>query len=80
MNKDNGLLSKTITIEQNVISPNHHYVQNWIFQQDEEKEALLADAAAAVAEKNDMSINEFLCTFPTILRILKSKSIWASNK
>lgn len=62
------------------VYPQHPYVNNWIFREDSEDEAHLALYVARVAEKNGMSINEVMNVFPFILRMLKSKNIWAGNE
>ena len=50
---------------------------SWQFPLEEEAEADLANAIAAVAKKNGLSSSDMLHVFPYILRMLKSNSIWA---
>lgn len=68
----------------NCYSPNHSYCKSWVFPIEPDDnhdtpihEANLADAFARVAADNGMSNNDVLQIFPSILRILKSKSQWA---
>ena len=59
------------------IYPAHKMVKNWLFTEDEEEEATLANSLAIVAEKNGMSQNDLMHLFPAILRMLKSDIKWA---
>lgn len=61
------------------VFPNHPFVKNWLFTEDEQEEAALAHHIAAVAEKNGMSANEVYQLFPAILRMLKSNIEWAGQ-
>ena len=51
---------------------------SWQFPLEEEAEADLANAIAAVAKKNGLSNNDMQHVFPHILRMLKSNSVWAN--
>lgn len=59
------------------VFPNHQFVNNWLFTEDEKEEAALAHHIATVAEKNGMSSNEVYQLYPAILRMLKSKIEWS---
>ena len=59
------------------IFPEHYFVCNWQFDENEEEEAVLANALAIVAEKNGLSINDISHLFPYVLRILKSNIEWS---
>lgn len=59
------------------IFPKHKFANNWLFSLEDEEEASLAHFVAVVGEKNGMTNNDVFQIFPAILRILKSKSIWA---
>ena len=50
---------------------------NWQFPLEEEAEADLANAIAAVAKKNGLNNNDMQHVFPHMLRMLKSNSVWA---
>lgn len=63
-----------------LVFPEHQFVSNWLFTEDSEDEAKLALYVAKIAEKNGMSINDVYAVFPFILRMLKSKDIWAGNE
>ena len=58
------------------IYPAHKMVKNWLFTDEEEEEATLANSLAIVAEKNEMSQNDLMHLFPAILRMLKSDIKW----
>lgn len=60
------------------ISPVHPFVQNYVFPDGEDSEALLAHFTAEIAEKNGLDANDMQHIFPLILRMLKSKSEWAN--
>lgn len=60
------------------VYPLHPMVENWLFTEDTEEEASLADAMARVAEKSGMSANDLQHLFPAVLRMLKSKSDWTN--
>ena len=59
------------------IFPTHDMVKSWLFKKDEEKEAILAQSIAEVAEKNGLSANEVSHIFPSVLRMLKSDIDWS---
>ncbi|MDC7249162.1 MAG: hypothetical protein PQJ49_04510 [Sphaerochaetaceae bacterium] len=59
------------------VFPAHFMVKNWLFQEDEKDEAVLANSMAIVAEKNGMSANDLQHLFPAVLRMLKSDIDWA---
>jgi hypothetical protein len=52
-------------------------VQNWLFTEDNEDEAMLANQMAVVAEKNGLTVNDLQHLFPAVLRMLKSNSRWS---
>jgi hypothetical protein len=58
-------------------SPENNLVSNWAFDETEKDEARLANFMAIVAQKNGISKNEMLNIYPMVLRMLKSKSLWA---
>jgi len=69
-----------------VMYPHHQMMKNMVFSPKEDNdesylkaknEAHLADAIARVAEDNGMEINAVQRALPFILRMLKSKSVWA---
>jgi len=60
------------------VFPQHLFVKNWVFNEDEKDEAALAHYIAAVAEKNGMSANEVYQIFPAMLRMLRSNIDWAN--
>ena len=59
------------------IYPTEKPVDNWQFSDHEENEAMLATCVARVAKTNGLSANDIQHAFPLILRMLKSKSVWA---
>ncbi len=59
------------------IFPANSLISNWQFKSEEESEAILANAIAEVADKNGLGINDIYHIFPLVLRMLKSKSVWA---
>ena len=59
------------------IRPVHHMVKHWAFDSEMEKEAILANAMAAVAEKSGMTANDLQHIFPAVLRMLKNDTTWA---
>lgn len=59
------------------IFPVNYLVKNWLFKEEEEEEATLAQAMADVAEKNGMDANDMSHLFPFVLRMLKSKIDWS---
>ena len=59
------------------ITIHNEFCYNWQFPLEEEAEADLANAIAAVATKNGLSSSDMLHVFPYILRMLKSNSVWA---
>ena len=73
---DQVISEHTLTLHK-ILYPNHHFVKNWKFKQEESKEATLAQAIALVGEKNGLSANDISYVYPYILRMLKSKIDWA---
>ena len=61
------------------VFPVHHFVKNWLFESNEEEEAMLAHQMAVVAEKNGMSANDMHHLYPAVLRMIKSDIPWAGN-
>ena len=59
------------------VQPTHQLVKNWVFDEQDEDEALFAQTMAVIAEKSDISTNELSHIYPAILRMLKNKSEWA---
>jgi hypothetical protein len=57
--------------------PNHKFVNNWLFNEDEYNEAALAHYVAEVGEKNGLTNNDVMKVFPFILRMLKSNIAWS---
>ncbi|UOR07195.1 hypothetical protein MUN82_08870 [Hymenobacter aerilatus] len=62
------------------VFPAHPAVKNWLFNDDEEDEAMLVHFMATVGEKAGMNSNDYQHLFPAVLRMLKSKSVWAMNE
>ena len=60
-----------------VIFPSHRFVMNWVFKNDDEVEALLANSIAENCEKNGLGPNDVMYIVPLVLRMVKSKSGWA---
>lgn len=58
-----------------VVFPTHDLVKNWMFTEDTQEEALLANAMAKVAEKSGMDANDLQHLFPAVLRILKNDTV-----
>lgn len=59
------------------VFPTHWMVENWLFTEDTEEEATLANAMAVVAEKSGMDANNLSHLFPAVLRMLKNDSAWS---
>ncbi len=59
------------------VFPAHSMVKNWLFTEDTEDEAILANSMATIAEKSGVSINELQYMFPMVLRMLKNDSEWS---
>ena len=59
------------------VFPANNLVKNWLFKEDEEDEAVLANSLAKVAEKNGLSANDLHYLFPYVLRMLKSEIEWS---
>lgn len=59
------------------VFPAHPMVRNWLFDENTEEEAVLANSLAAVAEKSGLTANDLQHLFPAILRMLKNNSTWA---
>jgi len=55
----------------------HPMIRNWLFEEGEEDQALLAHHMAVLAEKNGMSGNDMMHLFPAVLRILRCSGRWA---
>lgn len=60
-----------------LIFPSNHMVSSCCFSSDEEDEAHLMHIVACIAEKNGLYADDVHHAFPFILRMLKSKSVWA---
>lgn len=59
------------------VKPAHQMVQNWLFTEDTEDEAMLAHYMAVVAEKKGLTANDLQHLFPAVLRMLKNDSAWS---
>lgn len=59
------------------VFPAHDMVKNWLFTEDTEEEANLANAMAIVAEKSGMTVNDLQHIFPAVLRMLKNDTAWS---
>lgn len=59
------------------VFPANKLVKNWLFQENEKDEAVLANSLAVVAEKNGMSANDLMHLFPYVLRMVKSDIDWS---
>lgn len=59
------------------VYPAHPMVQNWLFTQETEDEAILANQMAVLAEKTGMTANDLQHIFPAVLRMLKNQSNWS---
>ncbi len=59
------------------VFPANEMVSNWVFTQETEDEALLANAMACVAKKTGVNVNTLRHLFPAVLRMLKSDCNWA---
>ena len=59
------------------VYPAHDMVKNWLFTEDTEEEANLANAMAIVAAKKGMNANDLQHLFPAVLRMLKNDTAWA---
>lgn len=59
------------------IYPANGLAKNWVFTETEEKEALLANSIAEVAEQNGLTTNDIMHMYPLILRMLKSDIQWS---
>ena len=60
-----------------LVFPAHPMVNNWLFTEYTESEAMLAHQMAVVAEKSGMTTNDLQHLFPAVLRMLKNKSRWS---
>jgi hypothetical protein len=58
----------------------HKFVANWVFEDNEHHEAVLANSIAEVADKNGLSVNDLQHIYPAILRRLRSDIYWAGQK
>lgn len=61
------------------VFPAHPMVKNWLFEDQEEAEATLANSMARIAEKSGMDANDLYKLFPAVLRMLKNESSWTKN-
>lgn len=59
------------------VFPAHKMVDNWLFTEQTEDEAMLAHSMAAVAEKSGMTVNDLQHIFPAVLRMLKNDTAWS---
>lgn len=59
------------------VFPAHPMVNNWLFDENEHDEAILANSMAVIAEKNGMTANDMMHLFPYVLRMLKSEIRWS---
>ncbi len=59
------------------VFPAHPMVKNWLFTEETEAEAMLAQSMAIVAEKSGMNQNDLMGLFPAVLRMLKNNTEWA---
>jgi hypothetical protein len=59
------------------VFPAHPIVSNWLFTEDTEDEAILANAMAVIAEKGGMNANDLHHLFPAVLRMLKNNTEWS---
>lgn len=59
------------------VFPNNTMVSHWLFTEDTEQEAMLANQMAIIAEKNGMNTNDLQHLFPAVLRMLKSNINWS---
>lgn len=60
-----------------IVRPAHHMVKHWVFTEDTQDEARLANHMAIVAEKGGMTENDLNRIFPAVLRMLKNESAWS---
>lgn len=59
------------------VRPANSLVQHWLFTEETEAEAILANSLAIVGAKNGISSNDLAHLFPAILRMLKNTSEWS---
>ena len=59
------------------IFPAHDRIKHWLFTEETEDEALLANYMARIAEKSGMNVNDLRHIFPAVLRMLKNNSEWS---
>jgi len=59
------------------VKPAHPMVESWLFSEETEDQAVLANSLAIVAEKNGLTANDLIHLFPAILRMLKDNSNWS---
>lgn len=59
------------------VFPAHPMISNWLFTEETEEEASLANAMAIVAEKSGMTANDLQIIFPSVLRMLKNNTAWS---
>ena len=63
--------------KQNKLYPTHKMINYWVFNEQEQDEAALANYMAAIAAKSGMDANDLQYLFPAVLRMLKSECTWA---
>lgn len=54
----------------------HYFIENMVFEKQEDDEQMLANYIAKIGEKNGLSCNDIRHIFPLVLRMLKSQSKW----
>lgn len=59
------------------VRPAHPMIENWLFTEDTEDEAMLAHQMSVVAEKSGMTSNDLIHIFPAVLRMLKNGTKWS---
>lgn len=59
------------------VFPAHKMVDNWLFTEHTEDEAMLAHSMAVVAEKSGLTANDLQHLFPAVLRMLKNDTAWS---
>ena len=59
------------------VFPANRMVSNWLFSEETEDEAKLANSVAVIAEKSGMNANDLQHLFPAILRMLKDDCDWS---
>jgi hypothetical protein len=59
------------------VFPANRMISNWLFDEETEKQAILANSMADVAELNGLTANDLQHLFPAVLRMLKDKTQWS---